>query len=188
MQEAAELAKALEGNTHLTELYASGHELNAEAVKLLAAAVAKNQTLRVLCIGNASFGDSGTAALVEGLVGNTTLQQLDLESKSLGPQGAAALGKALSTGLGVETLLLARNPLTNEGAAATKSIRWRLSETARAVMLLADLGCYRCCRARTGPCLQQGVPLRPQGLQLDSRRCREPSAESAQHADHTSVR
>ena len=139
MQEATELAKALEGNSHLTELYASGHELDAEAVKLLAVAVAKNQTLRVLCIGNASFGDSGTVALVGGLAGNTTLQQLDLESKSLGPRGAAALGKALSTGLGVETLLLARNPLTNEGMAAMKSMCWRFSETAWAVMTLADL-------------------------------------------------
>ena len=64
-QEAAELAEALPGNTHLTELYASGHELDSASVQAIAAAVGSNQTLRTLCLGNSSFGDEGTAQLAE---------------------------------------------------------------------------------------------------------------------------
>ncbi len=71
-QEAAHLAEALRGNTHLTELYASGHELDQASVRAIAAAVGANQTLRTLCLGNSGFGDEGTTSLAEGIASRLT--------------------------------------------------------------------------------------------------------------------
>lgn len=103
-------------NTHLVELYASGHELEPAALTAIADAIGKSRTLRTVCIGNSSFGDDGTALLAEGLAGNTTLLHLDLENKSVGAEGASALSKALTAGAGLQSLLLARNPLGNTGS------------------------------------------------------------------------
>jgi len=115
VQEAAQLAQALRANTHLTELYASGHELDQASVSAIASAVGANQTLRTLCLGNSTFGEEGTTELAQGIASSASLQQLDLESKCVGPEGAAAVCRALQAGLGLTTLLLARNPLGNTG-------------------------------------------------------------------------
>ena len=115
MQEAKALAEALETNTHLTELYASGHDLENESIGLIGKAIAKNTTLRILCIGSSRLGNSGVKSLLKGLSGNKSLQQLDLEGKGISHPGAAAISQAITDGLPVESLLLARNPLGNEG-------------------------------------------------------------------------
>lgn len=57
--------------------------------------LAANRTLRSLCVGDASFGDSGAVLLSEGLRDNRSLQLLDLSSRGIGPSGAVALAHAL---------------------------------------------------------------------------------------------
>ena len=119
MQEALNLAKALKDNTHLTELYASGHDLSTAAIRAISDAVGESPSIQVVCLGNSTLGDDGTTALAEGIAHSRSLQQLDLECKAVGAAGAASLGKALQGGLSITTLLLARNPLGNSGERST---------------------------------------------------------------------
>jgi len=95
-QAAAELAEALQRNTHLTELYASGHELDPASVRAIAAAVGANQTLRTLCLGNAGFGDEGTASLAEVTATSSWVSAwvLQVLSNWLSLRAVAALGTA----------------------------------------------------------------------------------------------
>ena len=95
--EAAAVSAALRTNTHLLELYASGHAMDAATAATLAEALAENTTLQSLCVGDDAFGDAGLAALAPGVAKSTSLRSLDLENKGIGDAGAAALGDALAT-------------------------------------------------------------------------------------------
>jgi len=64
--EAAAVSAALRTNTHLLELYASGHAMDAATAATLAEALAENTTLQSLCVGDDAFGDAGLAALAPG--------------------------------------------------------------------------------------------------------------------------
>lgn len=70
-------------------------------MRALASMLAANRTLRSLCIGDATFGDSGASLLAEGLRCNPTLQELDLSSRGVGAAGAEALAQALRRQPGV---------------------------------------------------------------------------------------
>ena len=140
LQDAVRLAKSICSNTSLTELYASGHELDTEAVQQFADMLAKNHTIKVLCLGNASFGDASTAILAAGLPASSSLTQLDLENKAVGREGAAALWQALSKGAPLETLLLARNPITDAGTLPYES-QISLSTTAPLAQFAVTLLC-----------------------------------------------
>ena len=95
--EAAAVSAALRTNTHLLELYASGHAMDAATAATLAEALTENTTLQSLCVGDDAFGDAGLAALAPGVAKSTSLRSLDLENKGIGDAGAAALGDALAT-------------------------------------------------------------------------------------------
>lgn len=83
-QEAVSLCTALRGNSQLTELYASNHEMNAQTAAVVSDLLAATSTLKMLCLGDAAFGDAGLAALAPGLQANQSLTRLDLESKVRG--------------------------------------------------------------------------------------------------------
>ena len=113
--EGTRLGKVLARNTTLTELYASGHRLDASAANAIADALKTNRTLRKLCVGDYSFGDSGVSALAEGLATNQGLLVLDLEYKSVGVGGAIALSNMMRLETNVlQELLLSRNALNDE--------------------------------------------------------------------------
>ena len=95
--EAAAVSAALRTNTHLLELYASGHAMDAATAATLAEALTENTTLQSLCVGDDAFGDAGLAALAPGVAKSASLRSLDLENKGIGDAGAAALGDALAT-------------------------------------------------------------------------------------------
>ena len=122
--EAAAVSAALRTNTHLLELYASGHAMDAATAATLAEALAENTTLQSLCVGDDAFGDAGLAALAPGVAKSASLRSLDLENKGVGDAGAAALGDALATARSggcpsLRAINLARNPkLGPEGVAA----------------------------------------------------------------------
>ena len=122
--EAAAVSAALRTNTHLLELYASGHAMDAATAATLAEALAENTTLQSLCVGDDAFGDAGLAALAPGVAKSTSLRSLDLENKGVGDAGAAALGDALATARSggcpsLNAINLSRNAaLTPEGVAA----------------------------------------------------------------------
>ena len=64
-------AKALEGNEHVREFYASGHRVTSRAARAWAECFAINSSIASLCIGDESFGDAGEegCALDEALKG-----------------------------------------------------------------------------------------------------------------------
>ena len=116
--EASEVCAALRTNTHLAELYASGHPMDASTAALFADMLATNATLRSLCVGDDAFGDAGLAALAPGVARSASLAALDLENKGVGDAGAEALGAALATA-SLSELILSRNPaLGSRGVAA----------------------------------------------------------------------
>jgi hypothetical protein len=78
---------------YITELYASGHAMDAATAARFADMLAVNTTLTALCIGDPEFGDAGLLALTPGLAASASLASIDLENKGVGDVGAAALGK-----------------------------------------------------------------------------------------------
>ena len=116
--EASEVCAALRTNTHLAELYASGHPMDASTAACFADMLATNATLRSLCVGDDAFGDAGLAALAPGVARSASLAALDLENKGVGDAGGEALGAALATA-SLSELILSRNPaLGSRGVAA----------------------------------------------------------------------
>ena len=115
-EEAAEVCEALKSNSHLRELYASGHKMDAATAGLFADMLAVNTSLRSLCIGDPEFGDEGLAALTRGIASSASLEAIDLENKGVGDEGAKALGEALSSGgcNALTNLNLARNDALGE--------------------------------------------------------------------------
>ncbi|KAF9167145.1 hypothetical protein DFQ26_005618 [Actinomortierella ambigua] len=128
--ELGQVFAALQHNSHLQELYASGHALDRASASALAEALKHNQTLQRLNIGHDHFGVD--RALVErfcqGLALNRGLKKLDLENKGFGADAEgdhttttttttttiAILAKALeSEDCHLEELVLARNKLTD---------------------------------------------------------------------------
>jgi len=119
LQDVTKLCAALEGNTTLRELSASGHAMAPESAALVATMLSRNSGLISLGVGDANFGDAGLAALVPGLTATATLQRLDLEAKGMTAAGAGALGAALAAGNGSLTHLnFSRNGIGGDGAAA----------------------------------------------------------------------
>ena len=120
--------EALEDNTTLKELYASGHSLDEEATQKLAMALQKNSTLERLNIGNDTVGArfGVIRVLMEGLALNKGLIKLDLENKGLGglqEEGAStdagigsvqSLARALEKNGTLKELNLARNNLSDK--------------------------------------------------------------------------
>ncbi|KAK3279063.1 hypothetical protein CYMTET_13037 [Cymbomonas tetramitiformis] len=117
-EEVSAFCKALQNNTVLKELYASGHKMLPETARIVADMLTKNSALEALCVGDSEFGDEGVAELSIGLSKNNALTSLDLEAKSIGPQGAASLQNALQANTSLKTLQLARNAVGNEGLAS----------------------------------------------------------------------
>ena len=65
--EAAEVCDALRSNTALREFYASGHAMDVDTAGKFSDMLAVNETIESICIGDASFGDDGVAALARGI-------------------------------------------------------------------------------------------------------------------------
>ncbi|KAG0049913.1 Leucine-rich repeat-containing protein 34 [Gryganskiella cystojenkinii] len=120
--------EALEQNSTLKELYASGHSLDEEATQKLSQSLIRNTTLERLNIGSDLIGTrfGVMRVLMEGLAQNKGLVKLDLENKGLGglqEEGASSdagiasvssLARALEKNETLRELNLARNKLTDK--------------------------------------------------------------------------
>lgn len=140
--DAEKLAASIAVNTQLEELYLSGHCLGAAALHAFADCVAANHALRLLCIGDDTFGDAGVDALCAGLARNphSALQTWDLEYKSVTATGAAALGQMLAVNTTLSTLTLSRNALGDDGVAALLAGVRGNPQPALQSLLLTDAG------------------------------------------------
>lgn len=123
--EALSLAKAMESNTTLEELYISGHSLGPGGAEALGAAIAGHPALRVLCVGDDTFGadmagapSSALLALCQPLERNRSLTALDFERKGLGPAGVTALVALVAVHPSITELKLAQNGFGCRGVQA----------------------------------------------------------------------
>ena len=116
--EAAEVCDALRSNTALREFYASGHAVDVETAGKFADMLTVNKTIQYICIGDASFGDEGVAALARGIASSASLRAVDLENKGMGDEGARALGAALGESKVTELNISHNDALTDAGLAA----------------------------------------------------------------------
>ena len=135
--EALALARAMEPNSTLEELYASGHALGLAGAEALGAAIARHPALRVLCLGDETFGadrEDGTPseammALTRRLPENSSLATLDCERKGIGPVTLAAMLPYLLQHQALTELKLGQNGFGCAGARAlAQSARARDSE------------------------------------------------------------
>ena len=55
--------------------------------------------------GNTTIGETGWAAVAEGLAQNSTLEKLDLKECDIDDASAVAIGGALKTNTGLKTLV-----------------------------------------------------------------------------------
>jgi hypothetical protein len=132
--EALALARTLEPNESLEELYASGHALGLAGAEALGAAIGRHPKLRVLCLGDEKFGaddaDGRPAepllALARQLPENSSLTTLDCERKGVGPATLAAMLPHLMQHPRLAELKLGQNGFGCAGARA-------LAQAARSV-------------------------------------------------------
>eukprot|EP01043_Picozoa_sp_COSAG02_P078696 COSAG02_NODE_17848_length_976_cov_1.541619_1_plen_256_part_01 len=143
--EALALAREMGPNSSLEELYASGHALGLPGAEALGAAIALHPTLRVLCLGDETFGADGAdgtpseplVALVRQIPQNSSLTTLDCEHKGIGPVTLAAMLPHLMQHQRLAELKLGQNGFGCAGMRA-------LAQAARSAPLeLAPLGTVR---------------------------------------------
>ncbi|GAA5799451.1 hypothetical protein HPULCUR_004866 [Helicostylum pulchrum] len=117
--ELGRIFQAIGTNTHLHDLYVSGHLLDASCIDHLSESLTLNDTLKTLNLGNSSFGENAHVfgLFCEGLAANEGLIKLDLENKGLLSneenkyQVAHLLAKCLTKNNTLQELNLARNEL-----------------------------------------------------------------------------
>lgn len=113
--------KAIAHNTVLSELYISGHVLDADSADQLSESLTLNETLKTLNLGNATFGKDPKVfgLFCEGLAANEGLVKLDLENKGLLSNDqerykvVQLLAESLVKNKHLQELNLARNELDN---------------------------------------------------------------------------
>lgn len=96
------LAKALETNTVVTELYVSHNShVQCDAFVALAETLKRNTTLQVLGLACTDGGDPGAMALANALRINTTLTKLSVACTHIGIDGMRALSEACKYNVGL---------------------------------------------------------------------------------------
>lgn len=118
-------AKALEGNEHVREFYASGHRVTTRAARAWAECFAINSSIASLCIGDESFGDAceeGCALdeALKGLAHSAAIERIDLEYKGVRDESGKAIGKVLEQSGSVRELRMGRNE--NFGAVGYEAV------------------------------------------------------------------
>jgi Ran GTPase-activating protein (RanGAP) involved in mRNA processing and transport len=113
------LAVLLKRSTKLVRLVIDDDSLRDEDLRVLAAGLEGNATLRELVVCHARMiGHVGAAALARMLPSATGLVELSLFESQIGELGAAALAQALHSMPQLERLRLKRNKIGDVGAAA----------------------------------------------------------------------
>ncbi len=131
----ASLVSALIGNSHLTELYASGHDLDPETLESFADLLGSPTNVERVSLGSSTLGDSGLVVLCRGLASNLrgNIKSIDLENKSLTEAGARSLAAAIDKNkvLSFQDLNLSRNSISVSGTQVLAALgeRWSRLET-----------------------------------------------------------
>ncbi|KAL9965575.1 hypothetical protein ACROYT_G029390 [Oculina patagonica] len=114
--DAVVLAKALKGNSSLTELDLSDNNIGDQGATGLAEALKNNKSLTELGLSDNNIDDQGATGLAEALQNNKSLTELDLSVNNIGDQGATALAVALQKNKSLTELDLSVNNIGDQGA------------------------------------------------------------------------
>lgn len=100
------LARALETNRVLTELYLDHNEIDVEGATAIANMLRQNETLQVLQLSNNKVRDDGAEAFANVLANdnNTTLTRLMLERYQISSRGVESLLEALESNVTLQYL------------------------------------------------------------------------------------
>lgn len=112
---ATQLAKALESDASLENLYLSGNEIGPTGAQALAQALTKNTHLRSLHLSGNNIGEEGARFLADGIAGNTALRALYLGTNGIGVAGMQSLAAALTHNKSLEELTLGQNKVGSAG-------------------------------------------------------------------------
>ena len=117
-EQTALLAKAIQNNHSLTNLYLSYNKVGDAGASALANALQNNHSLTTLFLEGNKVGDAGASALANALQNNHSLMNLDLSYNKVGDAGASALANALQNNHSLTKLYLYNNQVGDAGASA----------------------------------------------------------------------
>jgi len=111
------LAAAIAKNTTLKELWLSNNAISDKGAKHLADALKTNNTsLQRLYLGSNNIGDEGAKYIAEMLAVNETLQKIDLSYNKIGDKGAQSIASSLVVNTSVRAVNLNHNNINSMGA------------------------------------------------------------------------
>jgi len=110
-----QLYQAIEKSKVLKDLNLNHNKLTLTDEKL-AAAIAKNKTLKLLSLWNNNVSDEGIKHLADALKKNNTLQELYLGRNNIGDEGAKYIADMLSVNNTLQSIGLSINDITEKGA------------------------------------------------------------------------
>jgi len=110
------LAAAIAKNKSIKVLSLDTNSINSEGAKHLAAALKKNNTLQSLQLSRNNIGDEGAKYIAYMLTVNTTLQTINLSYNKIGDKGAQSIAAALNKNTSLHTIGLGHNNIGDDGA------------------------------------------------------------------------
>jgi Ran GTPase-activating protein (RanGAP) involved in mRNA processing and transport len=100
------LAKVLEVNTTLEDVFFGGNQIGDEGAKAVAEALKVNKHLKKVNFGCNQIGDEGAKAVAEALKVNTTLEKVFLWGNRIRDEGAKAVAEALKVNTTLQDMIL----------------------------------------------------------------------------------
>jgi Ran GTPase-activating protein (RanGAP) involved in mRNA processing and transport len=159
------LARLLQQNENLKEIYLSENRLGVAGVKYLSRGLQENQTLRVLDLRSNDIGPEGAMAISSVLPQARSLKSLFLAMNDVGDVGASALAQWLTDdSCSLEELDLSENGIGEKGASAL------------ATMLLTNTGlqhlnlAFNCIGSTGASCIAHALEHNDTLLRLSLRR------------------
>jgi Ran GTPase-activating protein (RanGAP) involved in mRNA processing and transport len=113
-QEAKHVARAIQHNTRLLEVYLYDNKIGAQGAKNLAEAIMHNLTLQKIFIENNDIGQEGAEYLAEAIKQNTALQRINLGNNNIGDKGAEFVAEGIKHNTALLEMDLSFNNIGNE--------------------------------------------------------------------------
>lgn len=110
------LAAAIAKNKTLKVLDLRENNIGPDEVKYLAAALKTNNTLQSLQLDSSSIGDEGARCIAEMLNVNKTLKEISLDRNNIGDEGAEYIAASLTVNMGIQDIWLKNNRIGDKGA------------------------------------------------------------------------
>lgn len=113
-----DIAKALENNTHLTEISFSNSGIEDQMVPMITEALKINKSLKVIELNGNNIGNFGAQAIAEMLKINNSLMTVGLSYCKIRDSGVEMIAEALKINKSVTLIGLGNELVSNQGAKA----------------------------------------------------------------------